>query len=255
MDGKESMKKYLLISLTLFLFSISSVQAKLIIPEKPADGIYDTSNHVSQKVIDELRSHNELKDVKISIYIADENQEEDTDTVLEAIKKDWNLNTSDTDKDLFVAITSKDGQVKAAISDTLKVYISETMTESLAGMVRYRIEADNYDVAVTELIERVDHESQEPKQAEHILEIKDDLHDQDKFFLASDDYVLLLQLVAYFVFVVVGRIVIFVAPIVIIVIIIFLLIAKASKDIKTDQSIDRKAETNEALTKENHRED
>ena len=238
--------------LTLFLFSISSVQAKLIIPEKPADGIYDTSNHVSQKVINELRSHNELKDVKISIYIADENQEEDTDTVLEAIKKDWNLNTSDTDKDLFVAITSKDGQAKAAISDTLKGYISDTMTESFAGMVRYRIEADNYDVAVTELIERVDHESQEPKQAEHISEIKDDLHDQDKFFLASDDYVLLLQLAAYFVFMVVGQIVIFVAPIVIIVIIIFLLIGKATKDIKTDQLIDRKAEINEDLTKEDY---
>lgn len=248
------MKKYLLISLTLFLFSISSVQAKLIIPEKPVDGIYDTGNHVSQKVIDELSSHNELKDVKISIYIADENQE-DANTVLEAIKKDWNLNASDTDKDLFVAITSKDGQAKAAISDTLKGYISDTMTESLAGMVRYRIEADNYDVAVTELIERVDHESQEPKQSEYISEIKDDLHDQDKFFLASDDYVLLLQLAAYFVFMVVGQIVIFVTPIVIIVIIIFLLIAKASKDIKTDQSIDRKAETNESLTKENHRED
>ena len=249
------MKKYLLILLTLFLFSISSVQAKLIIPEKPVNGIYDTGNHVSQKVIDELRSHNELKDVKISIYIADEIQEEDTDTVLEAIEQAWKLNAFRTDKDIYVAITSKNGQAKAVISDTLKDYISETMTESIAGMVRYRIEADNYDVAVTELIERVDHESQEPKQAEHISEIKDDLHDQDKFFLASDDYVLLLQLAAYFVFMVVGQIVIFVAPIVIIVVIIFVLIGKAAKDTKTDQSIDRKAEINKALTKENHRED
>lgn len=249
------MKKYLLILLTLFLFSISSVQAKLIISDKPADCIYDTGNHVSQKVIDELRSHNEIKDVKISIYIADENQEEDTDTVLEAIKKDWKLNASSTDKDVYVAITSKNGQAKAAISETLKGYISETMAESLAGMVRYRIEADNYDIAVTELIERVDHESQEPKQAEHISEIKDDLHDQDKFFLSSDDYVLLLQLAAYFVFMVVGQILIFVAPIVIFAIVIFVLIGKAVKDAKTDQSIDRKADINEALIKENYRED
>ena len=181
---------------------------------------------MSSKVIDELKDHNALTDVKISIYIADENQEEDANTVLEAIKKDWNLNTSDADKDLFVAITSKDGQAKVAISDTLKVYISETMTESLAGMVRYRIEADNYDIAMTELIERVEHESQEPKRAEYISEIKDDLHDQDKFFLASDDYVLLLQLVVYFISMVVGQILIFIAPIIIISIIIFVLIGK-----------------------------
>ena len=246
------MKKYLLILLTLFLFSISSVQAKLIIPDKPSDGVYDTGNHVSQKVIDELKYHNEIKDVKISIYIADENQEEDTGTVLESIKKDWKLNVSDTDKSIFVAITSKDGQAKAAISDTLKGYISETMTESIAGMVRYRIEADNYDIAVTELIERVDHESQEPKQAEHISEIKDDLHGQDKFFLASDDYVLLLQLAIYFIFMVVGQILIFVAPIVIIAIIIFVLIGKAAK---ADRMIDRKTEINEALTREDYREE
>lgn len=226
-----------------------------MIPKKPVDGVYDTGNHVSQKVIDALRSHNELKDVKISIYIADETQEEDTDTVLEAIKKDWNLNASSTDKDVYVAITSKNGQAKAAISDTLKDYISETMTESIAGMVRYRIEADDYDIAVTELIERVDHESQEPKQAEHISEIKDDLHDQDKFFLDSDDYVPLLQLAAYFVFMLVSQIVIFVAPIVIISIIIFVLIGKVTKATKSDQSINRKSDINEALTKENYREE
>ena len=246
------MKKYLLILLMLFLFSISSVQAKIIIPEKPVDGIYDPSHHVSSKVIDELRDHNALTDVKISVYIADENQEEDADTVLEAIKKDWNLNASDTDKDLFVAITSKDGQAKSAISDTLKNSISETMTESLAGMVRYRIEADNYDIAMTELIERVEHESQEPKRAEYISEIKDDLHDQDKFFLASDDYVLLLQLVVYFISMVVGQILIFIAPIIIISIIIFVLIGKTAKDAKTAQSIDRKDEIDEDTDKSSY---
>lgn len=81
------MKKYLLLILTPFLFLTNPVRAELVVPEKPADGIYDSGHHVSPKGIEELRAHNALNDTRISVYIADEKQEENAETILEAIKK------------------------------------------------------------------------------------------------------------------------------------------------------------------------
>lgn len=254
------MKKYLLLILTPFLFLANPARAELVVPEKPADGIYDSGHHVSPKGIEELRAHNALNDTRISIYIADEKQEENAETILEAIKKDWKLNSSDTDKEIYVAVTSKDGQAKAAISDTLKDYISESMVGSLAATVRYRIEADDYDVAVSELIERFDHESQVPKQAEHIKEMKDNLHDQKKFFLDPDDpkdNALLFQIIGFGILMLLGQIALFVMPIIIVVILI-VRIRKASKlvaEAQTNQPVDKQAEIKDALAKSNYRKD
>lgn len=254
------MKKYLLLVLTPFLFFTNPVRAELVIPEKPADDIYDPGHYVSQKGIEELRAHNALNDTKISIYIADEKQEENAETILEAIKKDWKLNEPDTAKEVYVVATSKDGQAKAAISDTLKDYISESMVGSLAATVVYRIEADSYDIALTELIERVEHESQVPKQAEHISEIKDNLHDQKKFFLDPDDpkdNALLFQIIGFSILMLLGQIALFVAPIIIVVILIVRIrkVSKQVSEVQNAQPVDKQAEIKEALAKSNYRKD
>lgn len=49
------MKKYLLLVLTPFLFFTNPVRAELVVPEKPADGLYDPGHHVSQKVSKHLK--------------------------------------------------------------------------------------------------------------------------------------------------------------------------------------------------------
>lgn len=81
------MKKYLLLMLVPFLFFTNPVRAELVVPEKPADGLYDPGHHVSQKGIEALKAHNSISDTKISICIADEKQEENAETILETIKK------------------------------------------------------------------------------------------------------------------------------------------------------------------------
>lgn len=251
------MKKYLLLILTPFLFLANPVRAEFVVPEKPADGIYDPGHHVSQKGIEALRAHNALNDTKISIYIADEKQEENAETILEAIKKDWHLNTSDTDKNVYIAFTSKDIEGKSAISDALKNDIDEATAGWFGGYFGIITREEGYDSAVSKLIERVEYESKIPQQAGDIKEVVNDVRDRKKVFLESDDYGLLFQLVVFGILMLLGQIALFVVPI-IIVIILIVRIRKASKlvaEAQTTQPVDKNAEIKEALAKSNYRKD
>lgn len=254
------MKKYLLLLLVPFLFLTNPVRAELVVPEKPADGLYDPGHHVSQKGIEELRAHNALNDAKISIYIADEKQEENAETILESIKKDWHLNASDTDKDVYITFTPKDIEGKSAISDTLKNDIDESTAGWFGRYFDIIVREEGYDSAVSKLIERVEYESKTPQQAGDIKEVVNDVRDRKKVFLDPDDpadRVMLFQFLGLGALIILGHLMMFVIPI-IIVIILIVLIRKAAKlvaEAQTNQPVDKQAEIKDALAKSNYRKD
>lgn len=254
------MKKYLLLLLVPFLFLTSPARAELVVPEKPADGLYDPDNHVSQKGIEALRAHNATNDTKISIYIADEKQKENAETILEAIKKDWHLNASDTDKEVYIAFTLKDIEGKSAISDTLKNDIDESTAGWFGGYFDIIVREEGYDSAVSKLIERVEYESKIPQNAENIKDVVNDVHDRKKVFLDPDDpadRVMLFQFLGLGALILFGHLMMFFIPIIIF-IVIFLQIRKAVKlaaEAQNAQSVDKQAEIKEALAKSNYHKD
>lgn len=254
------MKKYLLLVLTPFLFFTNPVRAELVVPEKPADGLYDPGHHVSQKGIEALKAHNSISDTKISIYIADEKQEENAETILETIKKDWHLNASDTDKDVYIAFAPKDIEGRSVISDTLKNDIDELTAGWFGGYFDIIVREEGYDSAVSKLIERVEYESKIPQNAENIKEVVNDVHDRKKVFLDPDDpkdNALLFQIIGFGTLMLLGHLMMFVIPIIIFVVIIMQIrkTAKLVAEAQTTQPVDKKAEIKEALAKSNYRKD
>ena len=67
------MKKLLLILLLPLVFLIKPISAKAEtqIPERPANGIYDPQNYVTNKVSNRLAEFNSSTDTQIGVYIVD----------------------------------------------------------------------------------------------------------------------------------------------------------------------------------------
>lgn len=175
-------------------------------------------------------------------------------------KKDWHLNASDADKDVYIAFAPKDIEGKSVISDTLKNDIDELTAGWFGGYFDIIVREEGYDSAVSKLIERVEYESKIPQNAENIKEVVNDVHDRKKVFLDPDDpkdNALLFQIIGFGALMLLGHLMMFVIPIIIFVVIIMQIrkTAKLVAEAQTTQPVDKKAEIEEALAKSNYRKD
>ena len=152
------MKKLILLLLLPLLFLIKPISAKAEtqIPERPANGIYDPQNYVTNKVSNRLAEFNSSSDTQIGVYIVDTLDGKNIDEQANAIAKAWQIGYSDTNKGIFIAIAIKDRKFRIETSNEASKSLTKTNIDSILSASKSYMRKEDYDGAVINMIDNIE---------------------------------------------------------------------------------------------------
>ncbi len=151
------MKKLLLLLLLPLVFLIKpiSAQAETQIPERPANGIYDPQNYVTNKVSTRLAEFNSSSDTQIGIYIVDTLDGKNIDEQANEIAKAWQIGHADTNKGVLIAIAIKDRKFRIETSNEASKYLSKNNIDSILNSSKSYMRKQDYDGAIINMIDNI----------------------------------------------------------------------------------------------------
>lgn len=151
------MKKLLLILLLPLVFLIKPISAKAEtqIPERPANGIYDPQNYVTNKVSNRLAEFNSSTDTQIGVYIVDTLDGKNIDEQANEIAKTWQIGHSDTNKGVLIAIAIKDRKFRIETSNEASKYLSKNNIDSILNSSKSYMRKQDYDGAIINMIDNI----------------------------------------------------------------------------------------------------
>lgn len=151
------MKKLLLLLLLPLVFLIKpiSAQAETQIPERPANGIYDPQNYVTNKVSTRLAEFNSSSDTQIGIYIVDTLDGKNIDEQANEIAKAWQIGHADTNKGVLIAIAIKDRKFRIETSNEPSKYLSKNNIDSILNSSKSYMRKQDYDGAIINMIDNI----------------------------------------------------------------------------------------------------
>lgn len=152
------MKKLLLLLLLPLAFLIKpiSAQAETQIPERPADGIYDPQNYVTNKVSTRLAEFNSSSDTQIGVYIVDTLDGKNIDEQANAVAKAWQIGHTDTNKGVLIAIAIKDRKFRIETSNEASKYLTKNNIDSILSSSKSYMRKQDYDGAVINMIDNIE---------------------------------------------------------------------------------------------------
>ena len=148
------MKKLLLLLLLPLVFLIKPISAKAEtqIPERPANGIYDPQNYVTNKVSNRLAEFNSSSDTQIGVYIVDTLDGKNIDEQANEIAKTWQIGYTDTNKGVLIAIAIKDRKFRIETSNEASKYLSKNNIDSILNSSKSYMRKQDYDGAIINMI-------------------------------------------------------------------------------------------------------
>lgn len=148
------MKKLLLLLLLPLVILIKpiSAQAETQIPEKPANGIYDPQNYVTNKVSTRLAEFNSSSDTQIGVYIVDTLDGKNIDEQANTVAKAWQIGYSDKNKGILIAIAIKDRKFRIETSNEVSKYLSKNNIDSILNSSKSYMRKQDYDGAIINMI-------------------------------------------------------------------------------------------------------
>lgn len=151
------MKKLLLILLLPLVFLIKPISAKAEtqIPERPANGIYDPQNYVTNKVSNRLAEFNSSTDTQIGVYIVDTLDSKNIDEQANEIAKTWQIGHADTNKGVLIAIAIKDRKFRIETSNEASKYLSKNNIDSILNSSKSYMRKQDYDGAIINMIDNI----------------------------------------------------------------------------------------------------
>ena len=151
------MKKLILLLLLPLVFLIKpiSAQAETQIPERPANGIYDPQNYVTNKVSTRLAEFNSSSDTQIGVYIVDTLDGKNIDEQANAIAKAWQIGYADTNKGVLIAIAIKDRKFRIETSNEASKYLTKNNIDSILNSSKSYMRKQDYDGAVINIINNI----------------------------------------------------------------------------------------------------
>ena len=151
------MKKLLLILLLPLVFLIKPISAKAEtqIPERPANGIYDPQNYVTNKVSNRLAEFNSSTDTQIRVYIVDTLDGKNIDEQANEIAKTWQIGHADTNKGVLIAIAIKDRKFRIETSNEASKYLSKNNIDSILNSSKSYMRKQDYDGAIINMIDNI----------------------------------------------------------------------------------------------------
>ena len=152
------MKKLLLLLLLPLVFLIKPISAKAEtqIPERPANGIYDPQNYVTNKVSTRLAKFNSSSDTQIGVYIVDTLDGKNIDEQANTIAKAWQIGYSDTNKGILIAIAIKDRKFRIETSNEVSKYLSKNNIDSILNSSKSYMRKQDYDGAIINMIDTIE---------------------------------------------------------------------------------------------------
>ena len=152
------MKKLILLLLLPLLFLIKpiSTQAETQIPERPANGIYDPQNYVTNKVSTRLAEFNSSSDTQIGVYIVDTLDGKNIDEKANTVAKAWQIGYSDTNKGILIAIAIKDKKFRIETSNEVSKYLSKNNIDSILNSSKSYMRKQDYDGAIINMIDTIE---------------------------------------------------------------------------------------------------
>ena len=151
------MKKLLLLLLLPLVFLIKPISAKAEtkIPERPANGIYDPQNYVTNKVSNRLAEFNSSSDTQIGVYIVDTLDGKNIDEQANEIAKTWQIGHADTNKGVLIAIAIKDRKFRIETSNEASKYLSKNNIDSILSASKSYMRKQDYDGAIINMIDNI----------------------------------------------------------------------------------------------------
>ena len=151
------MKKLLLLLLLPLVFLIKpiSAQAETQIPERPANGIYDPQNYVTNKVSTRLAEFNSSSDTQIGVYIVDTLDDKNIDEQANEIAKAWQIGHSDTNKGVLIAIAIKDRKFRIETSNETSKSLTKNNIDSILNSSKSYMHKQDYDGAIINMIDNI----------------------------------------------------------------------------------------------------
>lgn len=151
------MKKLLLILLLPLVFLIKPISAKAEtqIPERPANGIYDPQNYVTNKVSNRLAEFNSSTDTQIGVYIVDTLDGKNIDEQANEIAKTWQIGHADTNKGVLIAIAIKDRKFRIETSNEASKYLSKNNIDSILNSSKSYMRKQDYDGTIINMIDNI----------------------------------------------------------------------------------------------------
>lgn len=148
------MKKLLLLLLLPLVFLIKPISAKAEtqIPERPANGLYDPQNYVTNKVSNRLAEFNSSSDTQIGVYIVDTLDGKNIDEQANKIAKTWQIGHADTNKGVLIAIAIKDRKFRIETSNEASKYLSKNNIDSILNSSKSYMRKQDYDGAIINMI-------------------------------------------------------------------------------------------------------
>lgn len=148
------MKKLLLLLLLPLVFLIKPISAKAEtqIPERPANGLYDPQNYVTNKVSNRLAEFNSSSDTQIGVYIVDTLDGKNIDEQANEIAKTWQIGHADTNKGVLIAIAIKDRKFRIETSNEASKYLSKNNIDSILNSSKSYMRKQDYDGAIINMI-------------------------------------------------------------------------------------------------------
>lgn len=151
------MKKLLLLLLLPLVFLIKPISAKAEtqIPERPANGLYDPQNYVTNKVSNRLAEFNSSTDTQIGVYIVDTLDGKNIDEQANEIAKTWQIGHADTNKGVLIAIAIKDRKFRIETSNEASKYLSKNNIDSILNSSKSYMRKQDYDGAIINMIDNI----------------------------------------------------------------------------------------------------
>lgn len=180
------MKKYLLMLLLPMLLIISPVRAEINIPDRPDNGIYDISHHLSQSTLDKVKEFNDNHGSEFDIYITDTLYEDSISDVTSMTANYWQVGSkSYTGSGFLLVIATEDKKIKLKSSVSASYYLDEAQEVRIVQNSLSSLKSGDYDSAVISIINDVDATI---KKVDQDRKIEREEHESSKVYDNDDKY-------------------------------------------------------------------
>ena len=150
------MKKLILLLLIPFFFITGNiVQAETVIPDRPANGIYDPNHYLSENTSAELEKENSSSDIQIGIYIVDTLDGKSIEEQANEVARNWKIGHSETNKGALIAIAINDRKFRIETSNELNTTLTDSKAKSILDNSKSYMRNKDYDSAVINIIKQI----------------------------------------------------------------------------------------------------
>lgn len=150
------MKKYFLILLMPLLLIINPVRAEINLPDLPDNGVYDSTDMLSQSTIGKVKTFNATSNAQFGVYIVDTLHHDSIDDVALDLVDKWKNESEMLVGNYFIVVMAvEDKVITLKTSNEASDYVDDKTTKKIMDDAISKLKSKDYDGAVTSIIDDV----------------------------------------------------------------------------------------------------